>query len=194
MTSQEAFRFLDENGVLSMDIRDDLGTIRQGCGAYGWLMPPAEPDHTTGRGNKVYRYRVTRIVQEGPAPRENAGAAVPDMSRNAPENAVKKCIGEYLDLRRIVWWRVNNMGVFRGPGRWSFSGTPGIPDIECLLPGGVYCGIETKSKTGRQSRAQEAFQFSVQAAGGRYILARSAVDVQQAFEAWGILPVKGGKG
>jgi len=73
MTSLEALHFLADHGAYSLDIRDDLGTIRAGCGRYGWTMPRAEPDHTTDAGSKVYRYRLERL--SSPASAAARGAA-----------------------------------------------------------------------------------------------------------------------
>jgi hypothetical protein len=44
---------------------------------------------------------------------------------------------------------------------------------------GVYVGIEVKRPGGKQSDHQKHFQESLEAAGGRYILARSLDDVIQ---------------
>lgn len=54
--------------------------------------------------------------------------------------------------------------------------TPGLPDL--FVTGRGRCvWIECKSAKGKQSEAQATFQAAVEANGGRYILARSEVDV-----------------
>lgn len=57
----------------------------------------------------------------------------------------------------------------------------GTPDIICVLEGGIFCGIEVKTKIGRQSPEQILFQKRLEALGGIYILARSVADVQRLY-------------
>jgi len=54
---------------------------------------------------------------------------------------------------------------------------PGQPDIICILEGGIFCGIEVKTKTGKQSPDQILFQKRLEALGGVYIVARSVEDI-----------------
>jgi len=67
MTSLEAVRFLAEQGICSIDVRDDLATIRKGAAAYGWRLLPAEPVRTSDSGSRVYRYRLVPTALLAPA-------------------------------------------------------------------------------------------------------------------------------
>jgi hypothetical protein len=91
------------------------------------------------------------------------------------ESYIQKNILAYLSLRNIWAWRSNNLAV---PGR-RFIGEPGLPDIVGMLPGGRFLGIEVKTKTGKQSDDQKAFQARCEKEGGLYILARSLDDVME---------------
>lgn len=56
--------------------------------------------------------------------------------------------------------------------------TPGASDILCLVPNGKYnvlC-LETKTETGTQSAEQKEFQKQIEAAGGLYLIYRSAAE------------------
>ncbi|MBK5719931.1 VRR-NUC domain-containing protein [Dysgonomonas sp. Marseille-P4677] len=56
--------------------------------------------------------------------------------------------------------------------------TPGASDILCLVPNDKYnylC-LETKTETGTQSDEQKEFQKQVEAAGGLYLIYRSAAE------------------
>jgi hypothetical protein len=57
----------------------------------------------------------------------------------------------------------------------------GSPDIVCVI-NGQYVGIECKGTKGKQSDNQKDFQRRLEAAGGRYILARSLDDVVSTFQ------------
>lgn len=50
------------------------------------------------------------------------------------------------------------------------------PDIICVI-NGQYVGIEVKAAKGKQSEHQKDFQQTLEAAGGKYILAYSLEDV-----------------
>lgn len=62
-------------------------------------------------------------------------------------------------------------------GRLIRYGLVGSADIlGCLRPSGRFLAIEVKTKTGIQSTEQQAFQRTLIAAGGIYLLARSVQD------------------
>ena len=83
-------------------------------------------------------------------------------------------------------WRAN-VGAARigGPrragGRVVRFGLPGQADLTGILPGGVRLEIEVKSREGRQTREQRAFQRMIERFGGVYVLARSVQDVWRAI-------------
>lgn len=60
-------------------------------------------------------------------------------------------------------------------------GLPGMADIHGIA-NGLAIEVETKSSTGRQTRAQRAWQIAVERAGGVYILARSADEAVTAVQ------------
>ena len=55
-------------------------------------------------------------------------------------------------------------------------GTPGSPDIVCVIEG-QFVGIEVKDEKGKLNPNQVAFKERLEAAGGKYVLARSVDDV-----------------
>lgn len=57
-------------------------------------------------------------------------------------------------------------------GRRLRAGEPGQPDVRGVVDGRAW-GIELKTRTGRQSELQRAFERSFVAAGGVYYVART---------------------
>lgn len=85
-----------------------------------------------------------------------------------PETSIKKTVKDYLNLKRYFWWyNLAGLGAYKG-----------IPDIFILYEGKLY-GVEFKSKQGKLSDYQARFQFNMEKAGGKYIVARSLEDVQK---------------
>jgi hypothetical protein len=82
-------------------------------------------------------------------------------------DVLRACL-DWLACKRIFAWRSNNIAA---PGR-AFHGVKGVPDI-CCVHKGQFLGIECKATKGKQSAEQREFQKRLEAAGGRYILARS---------------------
>ena len=66
---------------------------------------------------------------------------------------------------------------YNGKKRAFIVGESGWPDIEVILPGGTYCGIEVKTRKGVQSDIQKLTETKIRAVGGRYFIARSIDDV-----------------
>lgn len=60
-------------------------------------------------------------------------------------------------------------------------GTPGGPDLR-LIVGGRFLGLEVKIATGRQSPEQKVWQRACEAAGGVYVVVRSAAEARAAVE------------
>jgi len=94
------------------------------------------------------------------------------------ESAVVKACLDYLAGIGVFAWRVNNIGVFRD-NAYVFHGTPGVPDIIGILPGGRWLGVECKSARGKQSPAQIDFQKRAGKQGGLYLLTRSAAELAE---------------
>ena len=53
----------------------------------------------------------------------------------------------------------------------------GIPDL-IVVAGGLFFGLEVKTKIGRQSPEQKEFEANVKKHGGKYFVVRSIEDVQ----------------
>lgn len=88
-----------------------------------------------------------------------------------PEGELKKNIRRLLEERGAFWSNVSG-------GAYSKPGDPDI--VACFL--GFYLAIEAKANAGRQSEIQKVRQSEVEAAGGRYVLARSEEDVSRALD------------
>lgn len=71
-------------------------------------------------------------------------------------------------LRLTGWFIYHNLA---GLGSW-----PGLSDLVAIRDGEVI-HIEIKNKNGIQSDKQKAFQKTLEAAGGTYLLARDLCDV-----------------
>ena len=86
---------------------------------------------------------------------------------------------KFLKLHRIFFWR-NNTGAsvreYKGKRHYIRYGTLGSPDLFALSNGKIW-GIEVKGSTGFQSQHQVEFQVEFEAAGGKYVLARSVDDI-----------------
>lgn len=104
------------------------------------------------------------------------------------EKATQAAILDYLSFKRIFHWR-NNTGAIKTDGRFIRYGSPGSPDILCVMPPhGQLVGIEVKDVKGRLNENQVAFKEQLEAVGGRYILARSLDDVTPLGEGLPLAP------
>lgn len=100
------------------------------------------------------------------------------------ETDIQNAICEYLERRGRCFWRTNNIPAFSRLEGGGFrmhrlpKYTPrGIPDI-IVVAGGLFWGLEVKTKVGRQSPEQKEFQANVEAHGGKYAVVRSIDEVQ----------------
>lgn len=94
------------------------------------------------------------------------------------EHDIQGQILSWLKLKRLFHYRQNSgahAATYNGKKRFFRYGTPGTPDIVCIIKG-QYIGIEVKGKYGQQSQNQVCFQQELERAGGHYILARSLDD------------------
>ena len=78
-------------------------------------------------------------------------------------------------IPEFYFWRANRGAMQTKSGYVEF-GAVGQSDILGVLYG-RFIAIEVKSKTGRQSTDQCAFQEKIESAGGVYIIARTPADV-----------------
>ena len=92
------------------------------------------------------------------------------------ERDIQRQILDYLALRRVFHYRQNSGALKAEKGGFVRFGTPGAPDIVCVIEG-QYVGIEVKNEKGRLSSLQEGFRDSLVAAGGKYLVARCLEDV-----------------
>lgn len=93
----------------------------------------------------------------------------------------------WLSWNRIFAWREARIPtpIRRGRSVIGFRKadpqTVGIPDIMACVRGRTV-GIEVKTESGKQSADQIVWQKKLEAAGGLYLLARSADEVQAFFK------------
>lgn len=92
------------------------------------------------------------------------------------ESDVQRQILDYLALKGVFHYRNNSGGFKDKTGHFYRFGALGSSDIVCVVAG-QYVGIEVKGPKGKQSEYQKEFQKALEAAGGKYILARSLDDV-----------------
>ena len=100
---------------------------------------------------------------------------------------VKACL---LLLRRYGAFRRQNTGAVKMGSRWVCFGKKGQADIVGSLKPevigqkyGIYLEVECKTDTGRQSDHQKAHQAEIEAAGGVYLLVRSAGELEAKLKA-----------
>jgi hypothetical protein len=102
-------------------------------------------------------------------------------------NALTKAVIKILELHGYQAERINTMGVYRGPkkytdmdgvertvgkGRYTKStGTPGSADVSATIAGRSV-KIEIKYGKDKLSEAQKAYKDSIERAGGVYIVVR----------------------
>ena len=84
-----------------------------------------------------------------------------------PETFIQRQIKALLELDGWFVWKIHQ----------SLGSTPGIADLVAVADGRTVW-IEVKTQRGRQSPAQEQFEWAIKKAGGEYILARSEEDVK----------------
>ncbi len=100
-----------------------------------------------------------------------------NMEARILEKDVLAACRQYLSAKGIFHFRVNNMGVYRGEGKYSFSGMRGISDLIAILEQdvivdghmekfGCLLAIEVKRPKGKLSPEQDAFLKEVNSRGG----------------------------
>lgn len=95
------------------------------------------------------------------------------------ENKIQLAILRYLRSNDYYCWRnANTQRFIAGKYINNPYHISGLPDIICILEGGKYLGIETKTETGRQSVVQAMHERRIKSLGGYYLLARSLNDVK----------------
>lgn len=97
------------------------------------------------------------------------------------ESVLLAQILRYLEMRRILHWRMPVQGVMRSSrGRVSFSKSPiaGFPDIAGIYQG-VFFAIEVKTSKGKASDLQLGWIRNILDAGGVAGVVRSLADVDE---------------
>ncbi len=105
------------------------------------------------------------------------------MATKSTEKVTQAAILEFLRLKKIFHWR-NNTGAYKTQtGGFVRYGTPGSPDIMCILkPNGHSLGIEVKDVKGYLNANQKDFKERLEAEGGTWITAKSVDDVIEFFD------------
>ncbi len=101
-------------------------------------------------------------------------------SMSTPETYVLNSLCDYLQIRRVFFWRVNNIPVYM-PKKNCFRAMPkysvkGVSDIIAVHKGKAYF-IEAKAPKQYQSKEQKEFQKNIELSGNVYILAKSVDDL-----------------
>jgi hypothetical protein len=104
------------------------------------------------------------------------------------EAAILSACLAYLTLCRVAHWRCNTGSTRMPSGRFVRFGTPGLPDIIAILPGGRFLGVEVKTRLGRVRPEQLAVHASITAAGGAVMVVRSLDDLVRGLAAHGVEP------
>lgn len=104
------------------------------------------------------------------------------------ESAIQGAILEYLTVRGVAHWRVNQQGVplHDGSNRFRPSPTRGVADILCCLTVkgiGVLVALEVKRPGGKPTEEQLAFGERLMLAGGFYDIVYSVEDADRALAA-----------
>jgi hypothetical protein len=118
------------------------------------------------------------------------------MKAEKEADVLRQCL-DYLRIRNVFCFRVNNTGIF-DPARKrfrSFHGMRGCADILGILPMkalpvsdescptfGLFLAIEVKGPKGKLSPDQEWFLEEVRRQGGVAIVARSLRDLEDALK------------
>lgn len=103
------------------------------------------------------------------------------------ESDIVRAILDYLQLKGIFAWRVNNGGIYRGDGKYSFSGTKGVADIIGVLKDGKILTIECKTKKGKLSIHQDLFLDTIMDNGGVALVATGWQEVEDDLKELGYL-------
>lgn len=96
------------------------------------------------------------------------------------EQDIQNAILDYLSYKQVFHYRNNSGALQTKNGGFVRFGAKGSPDI-IVVEDGRYIGLEVKTPTGKQSKAQKEFQDALEAAGGDYYILRSLDDAMALF-------------
>lgn len=94
--------------------------------------------------------------------------------RSVPESNVLRAVLSYAHRLGGYGYRQNSgaiISTYKGKKRFIRYGEPGASDTVLILPSGVFF-VECKDELGKQSDEQKAWQATIEAAGGIYIICR----------------------
>lgn len=98
------------------------------------------------------------------------------MSLKILEKNIQRQILQYLRLKKIFAFKLNNVGIKKVNGSYIPSGILGLPDIIAHYDGRVVY-LEIKSETGKLSKHQIAFQEQCKKDSVQYLVIRSFSDL-----------------
>jgi len=100
------------------------------------------------------------------------------------ESTIQKGVIKYLqhleNMGHLYFFRSGAGAIKTEDGRYFKTGKKGCPDITVCY-GGVFYGLEIKSRTGRQTDRQKKAQIIIEEAGGKYYLIRDVLEVEGLF-------------
>ena len=101
------------------------------------------------------------------------------------ETEIQRTICDWLALRKVFFWRSNNVPVFgmSGSGVKRFRSLPkytprGMPDIMCVIKG-KFVGLEVKRPNAKLRPEQAQFGLKLIDHGGNYHTVHSLDEVQR---------------
>ena len=105
------------------------------------------------------------------------------------EQEIVKAILQYLAANRILAWRVTtgaHVATYKGTSRLVRFGTPGMPDIAGVLPGGRALFLEVKARHGRLNPHQQRMISWLLATGALVAVVRSIADTRGVLHGAGL--------
>lgn len=94
------------------------------------------------------------------------------------ESMIQRAILDYLEtVDNIYFFRAGSGAFQTAQGRYVKTGRPGVPDIVACI-NGKFIGLEVKTETGSQSKAQKEAEINIAKSGGKYFIVRSVQDVK----------------
>lgn len=95
------------------------------------------------------------------------------------EKEIERAVCEYFEACGLFFWKQPSIGLF-DVTRKAFRKLPkygirGVPDI-IIIENGLFFGVEIKTRTGRQSEHQKAFESRLRLKNGHYFICRSLED------------------
>lgn len=112
--------------------------------------------------------------------------------RSAAEEQIHASVVELLRIKadpRTIYYHVPNSlpSTARSVARFKkkLGMRPGVADLCIVTPDGLARFLEIKTKDGRQSRDQRAFELHCQYANAPYAIARSLYEADEILSYWG---------